>query len=189
MIVDRHQSKGFVLHILFVCTGNICRSPTAERLAVAYAHQHSIPGFSASSAGTRAVIGHEIHRDAANVLEELGGSAAEFAARQLTAKIATSADLIVTMTSAHRDLVLEVEPRQLQRTFTLTEIARLASSTGAKKIGDLAALRPHIGANEMPDVPDPIGQSPEIFIAVGSQIAELVPPLLELCRQSLIAGH
>lgn len=112
----------------------------------------------------------------------MGGSAAGFAARQLTTKIAAAADLIVTMTTAHRDLVLEVAPRQLQRTFTLTELARLASLSGADKIGDLAALRPQIRASEMSDVPDPIGQSPKVFAAVGLQIAEDLPAILELCR-------
>ena len=53
-----------------VCTGNICRSPTAERLAAAYAVQNGNPDITASSAGTRAVIGHPIHPDAAVVLED-----------------------------------------------------------------------------------------------------------------------
>lgn len=174
---------------MFVCTGNICRSPTAERLAIAYADQHAIPNISASSAGTRAVIGHGIHRDAANVLAQLGGDPTGFAARQLTPKIAAGADLIVTMTSAHRDLVLEGAPRQLQCTFTLTEIARLASLSSSEKIGDLAALRPHISASAMPDVTDPIGQSSEIFAAVGLQIAELLPPILERCRKSIVTDR
>lgn len=173
---------------MFVCTGNICRSPTAERLAIAYADQHAIPNISASSAGTRAVIGHGIHHDAANVLEKLGGDRTGFAARQLTPKIAAGADLIVTMTSAHRDLVLEGAPRQLQSTFTLTEIARLASLRNAEKIGDLAGLRPHVSASEMPDVPDPIGHSPQVFASVGLQIAQLLPPILELCRRSTITN-
>jgi len=173
------------MHILFVCTGNICRSPTGERLAAAYAAHHGMPNFMASSAGTRAVIGHPIHREAAVVLEELGGDASEFAARQLKSKIASSADLIIAMTSAHRDIVLEAAPRQLSRTFTLTEAARLASMDGAETLADLAALRRRLTANEKADIPDPIGQSPEVFAAVGSQIAELLPPILELCRRSV----
>jgi protein-tyrosine phosphatase len=173
------------MHVLFVCTGNICRSPTGERLAAAYAAQHGIADFTASSAGTRAVIGHAIHRDAAVVLEELGGDTSGFAARQLKSKIASSADLIIAMTSAHRDIVLEAAPRQLSRTFTLTEAARLASMDGAETLADLAALRRHLTANEKADIPDPIGQSPEVFAAVGSQIAELLPPILELCRRSV----
>jgi protein-tyrosine phosphatase len=175
------------MHILFVCTGNICRSPTAERLAAAYAAHNGIIDFTASSAGTRAVRGHPIHPNAAVVLEELGGDASDFAARQLKPKIAAAADLIIAMTGAHRDTVLETAPRQLKQSFTLAEAARLASMDGADTISDLAALRPHLTANDMADIPDPIGQSPEVFAAVGAQIAELLPPILELCRRSLRA--
>ena len=175
------------MHILFVCTGNICRSPTGERLAAAYAAQHGIPNFIASSAGTRAVIGHPVHRDAAMVLQQLGGDASDFAARQLTAKIASAADLIIAMTGAHRDIVLETAPRQLQRTFTLTEASRLASMDDAEMLSDLAGLRPRLGTTDKPDIPDPIGQSPEVFATVGTQIAALLPPIMELCRRTLMA--
>ena len=143
--------------------------------------------FTTSSAGTRAVIGHPIHQDAATVLARLGGDASDFAARQLKLKIASAADLIITMTAAHRDIVLEAAPRQLQRTFKLTEAAQLASMDGADIIADLGALRPHLSGADIADVPDPIGQSPEVFAAVGAQIADLLPPILEVCRRSLRA--
>ena len=175
------------MNVLFVCTGNICRSPTAERLAAAYAAEEGMLDFTASSAGTRAVIGHPIHPDAAIALRELGGDASDFAARQLKSKIASDAELIITMTGAHRDTVLEAAPRQLKRTFTLTEAARLASMDGADTLADLAALRPHLTANDMADVRDPIGQSPEVFAAVGAQIADLLPPIMELCRRTIRA--
>ena len=173
------------MHILFVCTGNICRSPTGERLASAYATEHGMPELLASSAGTRAVIGHPVHRDAAVVLDSLGGDASGFAARQLTAKIASTADLIIAMTTAHRDIVLETAPRQLRRTFTLSEASRLASMDDAETLEDLAGLRPRLSTKDKPDVPDPIGQSPEVFASVGAQIAELLPPIMELCRRTI----
>lgn len=179
------RAKHHNMQLLFVCTGNICRSPTAERLAAAYAAQRSIPYVTASSAGTRAVIGHPIHPDAAIVLEMLGGDTANFAARQLKSKIACAADLIITMTKEHRDIVLEAAPRQLPRTFTLTEAAHLASMNGAETIADLAALRPHLAAQHQSDIPDPIGQSPDVFAAIGTQIADLLPPIMELCRRSV----
>lgn len=175
------------VNVLFVCTGNICRSPSAERLAAAYAAQYAIPNFMASSAGTRAVIGHPIHPNAAIILKELGGDASNFAARQLNSKIASAADLIITMTSVHRDTVLETAPRQLRRTFTLTEASHLAAMDDAETLSDLAGLRPRLGANEKLDIPDPIGQSPEVFAAIGAQIADLLPPILELCRRSVKA--
>jgi protein-tyrosine phosphatase len=121
------------------------------------------------------------------VLRQLGGDASDFAARHLTSKIATAADLIITMTSEHRDVVLEAAPRQIKRTFKLTEVSRLASMDDAETLGDLAALRPHLCANDRSDVIDPIGQSPDVFAAVGQQIAGLLPPIMELCRRTIRA--
>ncbi|WNG88966.1 low molecular weight phosphatase family protein [Mycobacterium sp. ITM-2016-00317] len=173
------------MHVLFVCTGNICRSPTAERLARAGAVQMQIPDFTASSAGTRAVIGHPIHQEAASVVEQLGGVAVDFAARQLSGRLASSADLILTMTRAHRDSVLELAPQKLNRTFTLPEVAALSSGSGATSIADLAALRSGLEIDADLDIEDPIGQSAEVFAAVGARIARLLPPVLELCRRSI----
>lgn len=172
------------MKILFVCTGNICRSPTAERLAIAYNARSQTHGdIEVSSAGTRAVIGHPIHHEAAAVLEKLGGQSTDFAARQLTLRIASEADLILTMTKTHRDAVLEVAPRQLRRTFTVGEAARLATDYDARNVADLSALRPQLGSHEADDIPDPIGQDAEVFATVGARIAELLPPVLALCRQ------
>jgi protein-tyrosine phosphatase len=128
------------------------------------------------------VISHPIQHDAAHVLQTLGGEASNFAARQLTSRISSDADLILTMTRAHRDAVLELAPRQLHRTFMLSEAARLASECGARNVADLATLRPQLAAHELPDISDPIGQSEEFFAMVGSQIADLLPPILEVCR-------
>jgi protein-tyrosine phosphatase len=128
------------------------------------------------------VIAHPIHPDAARMLEELGGDASNFAARQLTSRIASDADLVLTMTTGHRERVLELAPRQLHKTFALSEASRLASECNAHTIADLAALRPHLAASELQDVPDPIGQSTDFFAMVGSQIADFLSPILELCR-------
>ena len=141
-----------------------------------------IPDFRASSAGTRAVISHPIHPDAALVLEKLGGDVSNFAARQLTPRIASDADLVLAMTRAHRDAVLELAPRQLHRTFTLSEAARVASEDSARSVADLSALRSHLAAHEAQDIPDPIGQKAEYFAKIGAQISDLLPPILELCR-------
>jgi protein-tyrosine phosphatase len=181
---DALWSEESLLHILFVCTGNICRSPTAERLAAAYAARFRVPDLRTSSAGTRAVIAHPIHDRAALVLEQMGGDASSFAARQLTPKIASQADLILTMTMAHRDAVLELAPQRLNRTFTLSEASRLVWAHSAQSVADFAALRPRLAPHEHSDIADPIGQSAEIFAVVGSQIADLLTPILDLCRSS-----
>lgn len=171
---------GGLVHILFVCTGNICRSPIAERIAIAYGTEFGIPDLKVSSAGTRAVIGHPVHHFAASVIEELGGDSAAFAARQLTLKIASESDLILTMTRGHREAVLELAPRMLQRTFTLGEAARLVSERDVKTIEDLADRRGCIASSRIPEIRDPIGQSFEIFRTTGSEIAALLPSVIRL---------
>lgn len=178
------MTKGLILHILFVCTGNICRSPTAERLAKAYGAQLKIRDFTTASAGVRAVVGRPIHPYAALVLESLGGDASSFAARQLTPKIAASADLVLAMTKAHRDSVLERVPRLLHRTFTLSEVSWLATNGGASSVEGLAELRAQVPASDLTEVPDPMGQDPDVFQAVGSQIADLLLPIVDLCGRS-----
>jgi protein-tyrosine phosphatase len=88
------------------------------------------------------------------------------------------------MTLEHRSAVLEQGPRQLHRTFTLTEAARLVSEFGAQDVKDLAGLRPQLRQDEAVDIPDPIGQDPEFFTRVAMLIAELLEPVMELCRHS-----
>ena len=130
------------------------------------------------------MISHPIHHHAASVLEKLGGEVSNFAARQLTPRIASDADLVLTMTKAHRDTVLALAPRQLHRTFTLSEGALLASECNARDIGDLAAFRPNLAGHKLLDIPDPIGKGDDFFAMVGSQIADLLPPILEFCRRA-----
>lgn len=177
-----HSTRSMVLRVLFVCTGNICRSPTAERLLTSYAAAAGLNDVVATSAGTRAVIGHPIHPEAKRVLLNLGGQGEEFAARQLNTRLAARADLVLTMTRAHRSTVLEMAPQCLRRTYTVVEAARLVTELNARSVADLANLRPHLGTNQVADIADPIGQRPEVFAAIGEEIAGALRPLLELCR-------
>jgi protein-tyrosine phosphatase len=156
----------------------------AERLATAYAARSGMHNFQTSSAGTQAVVGHPIHPSAVPILEQLGGDASNFAARQLTSRMAAEADLILTMTKIHRETVLELAPHQLNRTFTLGEAFQLTSELNAQTITDLAPLRPRLAAHQPLDIPDPIGQAKSVFATAGAHIANLLPPILQLCRRS-----
>ena len=154
----------------------------AERFAIAYADRFHFPELTASSAGTRAMTGHPIQPYAARVLEELGGDASNFAARLLKPTIAADADRVLTMMTAHRDDALNLAPQQLHGTFKLRQAARLATECSARNVADLAVRRPRLRAQEASDIPDPIGQDEAFFAMLGAQIADLLPPALELCR-------
>jgi len=154
----------------------------AERLANAYTAQENIGGIEASSAGTHAVIGHAMHAHAALVLESLGGDSSSFFARQLTARIASSADLILTMTRSQREAVLELSPHQFGKTYSLGEAQQLVTKCAATSAAEMAASRSALLPEEVLDIPDPIGRDLDIFATVGSQIAQLLFPILESFR-------
>src|SRR3954466_14540445 len=97
------------MRLLFVCTGNICRSPLAERLAAAWAEQSLGAGAARVhiwSAGTEGRDGKPMDAKSASALSRLGGDPTGFKARTFVPDMADVADLVLTMTRRHRRLVL-----------------------------------------------------------------------------------
>ena len=108
--------------VLVVCEGNLCRSPLAERLLTSRLAGAEVR---VASAGVHAVVGAPMDALAAAELTRLGGDPSEFEARQLTASMATEADLVLTATRDIRSQVVATAPAALKRTFTLLELAAL----------------------------------------------------------------
>jgi protein-tyrosine phosphatase len=110
-----------VFSIVVVCTGNVCRSPAAERLLEGQLG----PSVSVSSAGTHALVGHPISEPMAALLRQAGVEPEPFEGRRLSEQMLREANLILTMTRAQRGLVVELWPAVVRRAFTLREFARL----------------------------------------------------------------
>ncbi|MGH8867955.1 MAG: low molecular weight phosphatase family protein [Actinomycetes bacterium] len=177
--------------ILYVCTGNVCRSPAAERLTLAWLAEHlgdDARAFEVASAGTHGLIGHAMDDDAARALEKHGGSPEGFTARVMEPYLVESSDLVVGLARAHRAAAARMAPAAMRRAFTLRELDRLAQATEAmppggsvterarKFVDQAASLRgtlPRVSAED-DDVADPIGRPPEVHIEVTDQIAETV---------------
>ncbi len=93
--------------VLFVCTGNLCRSPMAEALAEA---RYGGPGVVFESAGVHAVRGAPATPTAAAACREVGVTLRGHRARQLDREMAEAADRIYVMTGDHHAGVLRIAP-------------------------------------------------------------------------------
>lgn len=94
--------------ILFVCTGNICRSPLAEALLKRALHERSVEEVTVESAGTGAWDGAPASEGAYLVALERGLDLSSHRARLLTREIVEDASLILTMARHHRARVHEL---------------------------------------------------------------------------------
>lgn len=141
--------------VLFVCTGNICRSPLGERLLRERLHSSDIE---VTSAGVMALVGQGIDPEAAAQLEALGGDPSDFRARQLTEEMVGHADLVLAATRMHRERILEERPSALKRTFTILEFADLVGRAKGSTPQELVSWASrHRSASTLTDIdiPDP----------------------------------
>ena len=144
-----------VFRVLFVCIGNVCRSPVGERLLAA-----RLPAdrFEVSSAGVGAMVGYAMSRYAAEELRSYGGDPTGFAARQLTPDIVERSDLVLTATRELRSQVLAEAPGALRRTFTMLEFAALlerAEGSSPAEVVKWAGTHRSLAGQVEHDVPDP----------------------------------
>ncbi|MBF6213219.1 low molecular weight phosphatase family protein [Nocardia puris] len=166
------------MHVLFVCNGNVCRSAIAERLARALAVEHPLPGLTADSAGTRALVGFPVEPLAAQTISGLGADPEGFRARKLKPEHIDRADLVLTMTEQIRDQASEMAFGAASRTFTLLEARRIAKVTGARTVAELHQARNDLALVGRENIADPVGLSPAAYCEVGDRIAEALVPLL-----------
>jgi protein-tyrosine-phosphatase len=147
---ETHASR---MHVLFVCYGNICRSPLAEAIARQKADER---GFSATfeSAGVGALDDGCATPEAEQVAGEHGLSLSAFGSRRLDSKILGRADLVLTMTA---DQLEHVRSLGARRAHLLTEF----------------------GSGSAGDVADPIGAGVSTYRATYDHLASEIELVLD----------
>lgn len=121
--------------IIFICTGNTCRSPIAEGLFCAH-NGEGKTGLTAVSAGLYTENGLPASANAITAAGELGADISAHKSQQLTAEMAESAKYLVCMTGAHYDRLCELFPACADKIFTL-----LPEDISDPFGGDLATYR------------------------------------------------
>lgn len=101
--------------IVFVCTGNTCRSPMAELLLKKRLAELDLKGYTVISAGIKAKKGDVINPKSAQVLEENAIAAEGFTSTKLTDKIVREAFAIVCMTESQKDFLTDMRWNALRK--------------------------------------------------------------------------
>lgn len=181
--------------ILTVCTGNICRSPMAERLLQSGFDTLTPGSFLVESAGTGALVGSAMDPQVEGFVRLLGGNVENFVSRQLTEKILEGPDLVLALSRDHRGLVAQMAPSLVRKTFTLRELARILPSVEGEPEADpgerwkaalkrAARLRSQISsAPETDDIVDPYRRKPEVYQQMMRELSPAVATLLDWERR------
>jgi len=182
------------MRVLFVCSGNICRSPLGAQVLTARLGRDAA-GFTVGSAGTIAQDGAPMDDAAAAQSIRLGGDPSAHRSRYLTPAIAADADLVLTAERSHRAAVVSLAPRTAKRAFTIKQFARVLSGlepadldgvgTTAELVERVARLR---GTVPMPtdpavdDVDDPYRRSTATHERVADEIAAALAVVADALR-------
>jgi protein-tyrosine phosphatase len=148
--------------VVFVCWGNICRSPMAERVAERMAEQQGLSGVEFTSAATSTEeLGEPIDPRADAVLQQHGYRTDGHRARRITRTEIESADLVIAMEDIHIRKMLAIAP-------------------GATNLSLLSDYDP--AAERGAGIPDPWYGTPAGFYGTLEAIEAAMPGVLDRVR-------
>lgn len=143
------------MNIIFVCTGNTCRSPMAEGYA-----KSLFPNQTILSRGLMVAPGSAVSDEAVSVLKDNGIDISKHTPKQLSYDDINSADLILTMTKSQSDYLKSLSNNNLDRIFSLSEYTNTS------------------------DIADPFGKDKNEYAKCFEQIKEAVNILYsKICHE------
>jgi protein-tyrosine phosphatase len=143
--------------ILFVCAGNVCRSPLAQLVVSTALRRSGIDGVEILSAGTEALVGAPMDPQAAELASLLDCDPRYHRGRQLDEKLLKRCEMVLTSTRSQRSEVVEVMPRAVKHTWTIRQFGLVLTESEYRpaRSGDIGTLvdfvNHHRGLHYRPD--------------------------------------
>jgi protein-tyrosine-phosphatase len=170
---EKNDSK---LEVLFVCTGNTCRSPMAEGILKMMLKDKGVGNVKVSSAGTHGLRSAPASLFAIEVAKRRNVDLSRHRSRELTAEMVGRADLILTMSQEHLERIKRMDKQAGQKAYLLK-----------------AFPQPHTESNDgqnhgVLSIKDPIGGSlddyEDAFSEIEKEMERILPELLRLVTKS-----
>jgi protein-tyrosine phosphatase len=179
MVAARLADVHVPVRVCFVCSGNICRSPTAEVVLRSLTERAGLVHLiEIDSAGTGDWhVGDDMDARSRRTMSTAGYAVSSHRAKQFTASMFAARDVVVALDSGH-----------------YTELLRLAAraddpEAARRKIVLLRSFDPHLEAGEAPDVADPYYGGQRGFLEVLEQIERSCERLLDELRTASGMGE
>lgn len=167
------MSSNSKFQILFVCSGNSCRSPLAEGLLRLKLPSRLQDEVEVKSAGTLGIEGSPAARYSVELVQEMGGDISNHRSQSLTEELMRETDLVLAMASEHVDYLHEEFPQYRENVFLLKRFGRAAGEANTDDSDD--------------DIFDPVGLSKETYRLcaeiIDEELERIMPTLVSFIQQ------